>query len=398
MATAPDPSAFCHHDPDLMREPYAFYAEMRSRCPIAHSNALGGFFYSLSHDSTKAVLSGYRQFSSREGVALPAMPSRMLPVDLDPPTQTRFRKVLNRFFSVEEARRYRPTIERIVDGLIDDFIADGHADIAGQLTRPAATGIMLPLIGVPAADRPGLARALDFLSNARTTDADELQKAMGFISECLMTLVVRRRTAGDRPSDYVQFLLDEPIDGHRLSDAEIFQVLLVTLFGALDTTHATLNMALLHLAREPADKARLLLGAVDWANAIEEFVRFASPIQFLRRTVVEPTELYGVAMPAGVPVLAGIGAGNRDPQVFAEPDRCLLSRDTVNHLGFGAGAHVCLGRNFARVIIEVVLRAVLTRLPDFTVAADFEPEFTVGEGRRMKVLPMQFTPGQRMAA
>ena len=398
MTSSHDPSSFCHHDPDQMREPYALYAEMRSRCPIAHSDALGGFFYSLSHESTKTVLSAYRQFSSSEGVALPAMPSRMLPVDLDPPTQTRYRKVLNRFFSVEEALRHRPTIERVIDGLIDDFVAEGSADIAGQLTRPAATGIMLPLIGVPAADRPALARALDFLSNARTTDADELQRTMAFISECLMTLVVKRRAAVKEQQDYVQFLLDEPIDGHMLSDAEIFQVLLVTLFGALDTTHATLNMALLHLAREPADKQRLLSGEINWANAIEEFVRFASPIQFLRRTLVEPTALYGVDMPAGVPILAGIGAGNRDPEVFPEPDRCLLSRDTASHLGFGSGAHVCLGRNFARVIIEVMLKAVLARLPDFTVAPDFEPEFTVGEGRRMKTLPMVFTPGHRMAA
>jgi cytochrome P450 len=386
---------FSHHDPDRMADPYAFYAEARSRCPVGHSDDLGGFFFSLSHAATKEVLSSYRQFTSREGVALPAMPSRLLPVDLDPPLQTRFRKVLNRFFSVEAAQAYRPTIEHVVNALIDSFIADGTADIAGQLTRPAATGIMLPLIGVPVAERAGLTEALDFLSNARTTDATELEKTMGFISQCLMTLVTSRRESPGDDADYVQFLLDEPIDGKLLTDAEVFQVLLVTLFGALDTTHATLNMTLLHLAREPGDKQQLISGEIEWPGAIEEFVRFASPIQFLRRTVTEPIDFYDVSLPAGAPILAGIGAGNRDPQVFAEPDRCILARDAREHLGFGSGAHVCLGRNFARTIIDVVLKTVLARLPDFSVAPDFVPEFTSGEGRRMKKLPMRFTPGRR---
>lgn len=398
MAGDCETPGFSHHDAGQMRDPYRFYADVRARCPVAHSDALGGFFFSVSHASSKQVLSSYREFTSREGVALPAMPSRMLPVDLDPPQQTKFRKVLNRFFSIERARLYRPTIEHVVDALIDDFIGDGAADIAAQLTRPAATGIMLPLIGVPIAERAALTSALDFLSNARTTDVDELQRTMGFISECLMSLVTRRRQAPGGDADYVRFLLDEPIDGQSLTNEEVFQVLLVTLFGALDTTHATLNMTLLHLAREPADKERLIAGEIDWANAIEEFVRYASPIQFLRRTVVEPIELHGVALPAGAPILAGIGAGNRDPQVFAEPDRCILTRDARDHLGFGSGAHVCLGRNFARVIMDVVLKTVLARLPDFSVAADFVPEFTSGEGRRMKALPMRFAPGQRMAA
>ena len=169
----------------------------------------------------------------------------------------------------------------------------------------------------------------------------------------------------------------------------------MTLFGALDTTHATLNEAILHLSRHPEDKNRLLAGDVPWATAIEEFVRYPSPIQGLRRTAARDFEFDGVSLHAGDPILAFNAAGNRDPEQFPEPDKCILSRDARNHLGFGSGAHVCLGRNFARVIIEVVLKTVLTRLPDFAVPADFVPSYTAGEGRRMKALPLTFSPGAR---
>jgi cytochrome P450 len=213
----------------------------------------------------------------------------------------------------------------------------------------------------------------------------------------LMALASSRRKAGGEHDDYIHLLLNEPIGGQSLSDEDICKVLLVTLFGALDTTHATLNESILHLSRHPEDKARLGSGEVAWATAIEEFVRYASPIQGMRRTATRAFEFGGVALKPGDPVIALNAAANRDPERFPEPDRCILTRDARDHLGFGAGAHVCLGRNFARVIIQVVLGTLLARLPDFAVPDDFTPTYTAGEGRRMKSLALVFSPGPRLA-
>jgi cytochrome P450 len=397
VSDSEDMSSFCHHDAERMQDPFAFYAHARSRCPVARSDELDGFYYTLDHASAKQVLSDYSHFTSTQGVALPAMPSKMLPVDLDPPRQTRFRKTLNRFFSVEAAEQRRDAVQGVVDDLVDAFIADGQADLAAQLTRPTVTHFMLPLIGVPAEDRARLTREFDFLSNERTTDPEQFDRTVGYINGYLMSLIARRRAEAGPQDDYIQYLLDEPFEGQMLDDQGIFEVLLVTLFGALDTTHAASNTGLLHLGRNPGDKQRLLSGEVAWATAIEEFVRYASPIHFLRRTAKQDIELSGVAVPDDTPILASIGAANRDPARFEEPERCIISRDARDHLGFGAGAHVCLGRNFARVIIQTVLTTVLTRLPDYRVPEDFTPVFTAGEGRRMKSLPVSFTPGLPLA-
>lgn len=398
MPSPDEMASFDHHDSERMQQPFDFYASVRSQCPVAHSDKHGGFYYAVGHESAKKVLSEFTLFTSTEGVALPAMPSRMLPVDLDPPRQTRFRKTLNRFFAVEAAEQYRGQVQDIVDGLIDRFIARGSADFAAELTRPTITLFLLPLIGVPEEDRERLTEEFDFLSNERTSDPDRYDRTVAYISTYLMELIAARRASTDSHDDYIQYLLDELFEGRLLDDQEIFEVLLVSLFGALDTTHAASNTGLLHLGRNPADKERLLSGDVPWLAAIDEFVRYASPIQFLRRTVKADGEFLGTHVEAGVPILAGIGAGNRDPEKFPQPEQCIISRDARDHLGFGAGAHICLGRNFARIIIETVLRAVLTRLPDYRIADDFEPVYTSGEGRRMRSLPANFTPGAALGS
>ena len=386
---------FSHHDVEGMQDPYPLFAEVRSRCPVAHSEQHGGFDFGVTYDGVKRILSDYRYFSSAEGAAIPQGPVMMLPVDIDPPEQTRFRKMLNPHFTSEAAEIARPRIEAIVRDLIDQFIEEGTADAATQLTRPTLSSTILPVLGVPVEDRARLTELLEYMAHYKTLDPDGYNARSAEVGGYLMQLAATRRTAPAQ-DDLVQVLVTEKVGDHALTDEEVFRVLLVALFGGLDTTHAALSEAILHLARHPEDKQRLKSGEIDMAGAIEEFVRFASPIQALRRTVRQPTELEGKPLAVGTKVVALNGAANRDPARFAEPDRCLIDRDARAHLGFGNGAHICLGRNFARVMMDVVLRAMLDRLPDFAVADDFTPEYAVGEARGMKSLPIRFTPGERI--
>jgi cytochrome P450 len=217
------------------------------------------------------------------------------------------------------------------------------------------------------------------------------------MAEYLTGLVARRR--GEAPKDdLVRCLIEQEFDGRRLTDQEGYQVLMLTLFGALDSTASAMSGSLYHLALNPADKARLLSGEVAWAGAIEEFLRITSPIQALRRTVVASTELDGGVLRPGDIVLAVNGAGNRDPDKFAEPDKCLIDRDARDHLAFGSGAHVCIGRHYARVMMRACLETMLRRASDFAVTPDFSPEYTPSEARALKSLNVTFTPGPRLAA
>jgi cytochrome P450 len=381
-----------------MQNPYPFYEEVRGRCPVGHSDRYDGFFFAVSYDAAKQVLSDFQSFSSTEGVALPKMASQLYPVDLDPPLQTKYRRVLNRFFTVEEAKRRSPDFKALIDLRIDAVIERGHADASKEITRPALNGIMLPLIGIPEGDQTRFTAAIDFMSNDRTGDETQFIEVNTYVFTSLVGFAAQRRAGSAKADDVLQLLIDVPIDGRLLDDVDVAKVLLVTLFGALDTTHATLSEALLHLSRTPADKARLGLGDVDWNLAIEEFVRFASPIQGLRRTVTRAMAFGGSQLEPGDPIFGMNGAANRDPAKFSDPDRCVLTRDAREHLGFGSGAHVCLGRHFAREIIRITLSTLLERMPDFAVPKDFTPEYTSGEGRRMKSLPITFTRGAKRSA
>ena len=197
-----------------------------------------------------------------------------------------------------------------------------------------------------------------------------------------------------RRNDLLQCLVEEEFDGRMLTDAEGYQVLLLTLFGALDSTSSAMSGAIFHLGRNPRDKERLMSGEVPWEVAIEEFLRFTTPIQALRRTVRTPTELDGGTVEPGEYVLALNGAANRDPAKFPEPDTCIIDRDARDHMSFGAGGHICIGRHFARVMLDVCLKTVLRRLPDFAIPADFQPDYTSSEARALKTLPITFTPSQ----
>jgi len=385
-------TSFNHHDVELMHDCYAFYAKVRSSgCPLGHSDQLGGFYFPTTYAGVKQVFSDFRNFTSTQGTGLPPQAVALVPVDYDPPKHTKFRRVLNRFFTVDAAEQDRPRVQAIVDGLIDQFIARGSAELAMDFTRPILSQTMLPILGVPIEDQAKIAETLLWMVHYRLVDHEGWLERNGQIAGYLIGLAARRRTSPP-VDDLLQCLIDEEFDGRRLTDEEAFHVLLLTLFGSLDTTHSAISGALFHLARHPQDKQRLLSGEVPWATAIEEFLRFTSPIQFLKRTAVNPVDIDGGHLEPGDAVGALNGAGNHDPERFPEPGRCLIDRDARDHLAFGSGAHVCIGRHFARVMIDVALKSMLRRAPDFTVPEDFVPEYGASEARGLQSLPIVFTP------
>jgi cytochrome P450 len=384
---------FDHHSVEQMQDPYRLFAQIRTGSRVGHSEVYGGFYFPTTYDAIKQVFSDFRTFTSTQGTALPLQPVTMLPIDLDPPQHTHFRKLLNPFFTIEAAARDRPRIEGIVERLIDKFVDRGSAELASELTRPTLAATMLPIIGVPTEDQPMLADALEYLAHYRTVDPAGSVERNVLVATYLTALAAKRRQSPPR-EDLLQSLIENPVGGRLLSDEEIFRVLLLTLFGALDTTHSALSEAIVHLALHGEDRARLIDGAVPWTVAIEEFLRFASPIQVLRRTVVSDVEIDGCPMSKGDVVLALNGAANRDPAHFPNPDACIIDRDPRDHLAFGAGAHICLGRNYARAMMDVVLKALLKRIPDYRLADDFVPEYSAGEARGLRKLPIAFTPGR----
>lgn len=387
---------FDHTAPQQMNDPYAMYEAFRTRCPIGRSEQHGGFFVVSKYETVKKLFEDYSSFSSTDGVGIPPHPYKMYPIDLDPPLQAKFRRILNRRFTPEAVAVKRDEVQRVINALIDDFIESGSADLASQLVRPLLPRIVLPLLGVPSEARQQMSDWIEYMTRGRATDMPGVIKAGEDISMFLGGLVAQRRAAPP-VDDVIGALLEAQIDGRPFSDDEILRTLLIILFGGLDTTSAVMLESLLHLARHPEDRERLRTGGVEWPVAIEEFVRYTSPIQGLRRTAKVETELEGQALKPGDWIFGLHGSANRDEAVFEQASRCLLDRQPNPHVAFGSGAHVCLGRNLARLEVEVLLRTVIERMSDYHVADDFSPEYLVGEARGMKSLPVRFTPAQAAA-
>jgi len=386
---------FSQHDRVLMQRPYDFYDRVReSGCPVARSEKLGGFWYTTNYAAARRVYDDFRTFSSADGTALPKQPLPLYPIDLDPPQQTRMRKLLNPIFLPDAILKYRPRFDAIIGDLLDEIAPKGEAELQEELVRPTLATVIMPFLGVPKADWAMLAHKLDFLTRMRVEDPDTCARYGEELSNYLYEFAARRR--GTPPEDdLMQILIDARIGGEALTDEEIVGIATLVLFGGLDTTSAVVGMALWYLIEHPDERARLLDGEVDFPKALHEFVRYASPIQGLRRTVTRDTELEGCPLKAGDYVMAMNGAANHDPGKFPEPDQVRFDRPIGNehdHLGFGGGAHICIGQHFAKTLMETLIRAVFDRLPDLRIRDDFRPAFAVGESRVLQTLPVSFRP------
>ena len=390
---APDPRHFSMHDSTLMQDPYPYYGELRRQgCPVAHSEELGGFYFTTTYAGTRRVYDDFRTFSSADGTALPKQPLPLYPIDLDPPQQTRMRKILNPLFLPEAVVRYRPRMAEVINGLIDGFAGKGEAELQEELVRPTLATIILPFLGVPMSDREMLAHKLDYLTRRRADDPETCARYGEELGAYLLELIAQRRAAPAQ-DDIMQVLIDARVDGEPLTDTEILGTATLVLFGGLDTTSAALGLALWHLIENPDIARQLLDGEIDFPRALHEYVRYASPIQGLRRTVARDTVLEGCPLRAGDFVMAMNGAANHDPSRFPNPHEVRFDRpigSEHDHLGFGGGAHICLGQHFAKTLMETLIRSVLTRLSGLRIADGFAPEFAVGESRVLKSLPVRF--------
>ena len=390
--------SFSMHDADRMQHPDTFYDEMRSKCPVAHSDELGGFYFVTSYDAARRVYDDFRTYSSADGTALPKQPLPLYPIDLDPPHQTKLRRVLNPLFLPEVIHKYQPRMQVVIDELIDGFIARGEVELQEELIRPMLAIVILPFLGTPLSDRTMLAHKMDYLTRRRADDPETCARYGEEIGAYLLELTAKRRESPPQ-DDIMQVLIDSRINGQPLTDMEIMGIATLVLFGGLDTTSGALGEAMYHLIRTPHDVERLMSGEVPFPRALDEFVRYASPVQGLRRTVTKDTVLEGCPLKAGDFVFSMNGGGNHDPEQFEEPQTIRIDRDLDqhDHLGFGAGAHICLGQHFARTLMETLIRSVFTRLPGIRIVDGFVPAYAVGESRVMKVLPVTFTPGAPLA-
>jgi cytochrome P450 len=377
-------------DPGFVVDPYSVYSELRDRCPVAHTERWGGSWMPTRYEDIQAVAHDTEHFSSRNvGVTGLAGNNPLVapPITADPPFHTASRRILLPAFSPKAIEALEPLTRHIANGLIDDVLArgDGRADAACDYAQHIPVRVIGAMLGVPEEDEPIFTDWAIRVLQIGPTNQEVGRQATREVLEYFRGQVAARRE--ERTGDLVSQLLDAELDGAPLTEKHILGTCFLLLIAGIDTTWSSIGASLWHLATHPDDRARLIMEPGLVPTAIEEFLRAYSPVTMAREVVAE-VEVGGRTLCPGERVLLTFPAGNRDPELFENPDEVLIDRQHNRHTAFGAGIHRCLGSNLARMELRVAIEEWLQRIPSFHLAEGAQVEWNGGQVRGPRSVPV----------
>jgi cytochrome P450 len=309
---------------------------------------------------------------------------------LDPPEHTRLRKLVASAFTVRRVEALRPRVAGIVGELIDAMLGRPQpADLVTGFSLPLPTQVICEMLGVPAADLERFHAWSDVIIGDWQRDTDEIMTALAELYGYFGALIEIRRA---RPADdLMSALIAARDDADRLSEEELTAMCCALLIAGHETTASAINMSLLLLCDHPGEMAKLRADPGLIPGAVEELLRCGRlgslpPARVTREDVA----IGGVVIPAGDQVITLIGAANKDPSVFSDPDRFDVTRGAAGHLSFGAGVHHCLGAQLARVELQEAFRGLIGRLPGLRLAVpaselEFKPGMVIHSLRELPV-------------
>jgi cytochrome P450 len=407
----PDLEYFQQHyslrDPHLADHMWQVVEHMRDRCPVAHSDARTdsggagrGMWVLTKYEDVLTVLQDWQTFSSdyrrlEEAETYSAGVGDTPPISTDPPRQSDFRRLLNPYLSPQAMAAHEPQVREIVTELIDDFIEDGHCDLAGQFAYLLPPRMLYRvLFGIESEDQ--LQRTLAY--NKKMTEADNpIERAqaatawMKWVDE-----LIDMRRASPRRADVIDALLHGSVEGRPLTREEVSGAVRLLILGGFFTTNDAIGSAMTLLIDNPDLQVRLRQDPGLIPKIFDETLRLEPPVVSLFRVCTRDVELRGQQLKKGDAVLVHFGAANHDPDEFDNPDALLFGRTPNRHLAFGGGPHRCIGSNVARLNLRVVFEEILARLHDIRIAEGESPRYAPPNfSRGPEYLPISFTPGQR---
>lgn len=381
-------------------DPYPAYAALRADAPVTQVPMPDGPVWMISrHVDVRAALADPRlskdwrfTLPPESRSEHPATPIPMM-ILMDPPEHTRLRKLVSRSFTLRRTEDLRPRVEQIANDLLDALPADGTVDIMASYAFLLPVQVICELLGVPADDRD------DFASWSRTmvdeSSPDDTMAAMGKLNGYLASLIEAKRA--DPDDALISALIEVAEDGDRLSQEELVAMAMMLLIAGHETTVNLIGNGLLALLTHPDQLARLRAEPTLISSAVEEFLRFDSPVYNTPvRFAAEDVEIDGVTVPAGAVVVLALGGANRDGDRFDDGDALRIDRaDAAAHLAFGHGLHHCLGAQLARIEGQEAIGILLARRPELALGVE------VGELvrrrstliRGLKELPLILGPG-----
>lgn len=387
--------------PEFVADPYPTYHRLRAEDPVHHS-ALG-FWVLTRYADVIAMLRDPRLVkepiaafvAARFGMAVPpGLGLSML--DRDPPDHTRLRGLVSKAFTPKALEALRPHIRQIVDGLLAKVEGKGEMDLIEEFAYPLPVRVICEMLGVPVADHErfkgwglDIARGLDAIM--LPPDSEVARRSMAgrhALAGYFRELIAERRAAPRE--DMLSALIAAEEAGDKLNEDELLATCLLLLVAGHETTVNLIGNGSLALLRHPAELRRLRENPGLIGSAVEELLRYDGPVQRTARIPGEDVTIGGVTIPKGEMVMPFLGAADRDPAQFPDPDRLDITRADNRHIAFGMGIHFCLGAPLARMEGQIAINAMLERLPKLALATD-RPEYRESLTLRgLKALPVSF--------
>jgi len=316
---------------------------------------------------------------------------------LDPPAHTRLRRLVNDAFRPRVMQGLRPRIQAFADLLLDPVQGKERMDLIADFAYPLTVLVGATMLGLPFQDLGRLAQwgdAFSMLAGPELVSSElrqEAERAMLELTEYFRDVLAQRRK---RPGeDAISALIGGDAPGDRLSDDELTSACLMILLGGHRNLRNLMGIALLTLLRHPEQAAALQAEPALMPTAVEELLRYDFIEQGLTRVALDEVEIGGKTIQRGQMVLLLLGAANRDPVFYHEPDQLELRRRDNRHIAFGAGAHVCPGASLSRMVLEIAIATVLRRLPGLRLMVEAPPREERLGGRGLTALPVMFSPG-----
>ncbi|MGA7420244.1 MAG: cytochrome P450 [Acidimicrobiales bacterium] len=404
---------FDHQSLAWLAERHSHNAELRQQCPVVWNQHYGGFWFVTGYDEVSAVARDSETFTPRfeesasDGlryIGIMGIPrgEGMPPIGIAEAEGDRhaaLRRTINPFMLPPAVAEDRPFLERTASWFLDLKIADGQMDMVHDFTNPVPALWTMRMLDLPL---QGWERFADYFhaSAAYGQETDEYKRAVSHTPEMVaeVTEIIEERRA--RPGDdLLSRLAAMEVRGDTLGNDDLIAVIWNLIGGGLDTTTSLTSLALIHLAEHPDLRKRLVADPNLLLPACEEFLRWTSINETLTRTCTKDTELGGQEVKRGDFVMMSWLGANFDPSVFDRPDDVDIDRSPNPHLAFGVGAHRCIGLHVARTLFDVMLREILTRIPEYRVDLEAtqyyqgNPELT-GAVR----MPVTFAPGLPVGA
>jgi len=391
---APAEDPFAAMDPEMAANPQPLFHMLRQELAVLDLDESKAV---LRRSDVEEVLRHPEIFSSNADAVDLQNIRPLIPLQIDPPEHKKFRKLLDPLFAPRKVAVLEPALTDAVNELIDRFVDRGEVDFSKEFSTLFPTRVFLNLLGLPEEDLPRFLALKDGIIRPQAAadgvfgspDSLAHQKATSEAIYATFDEILDQREA-ERQDDLLSHFIDAEVDGERLTREDILDICFLFLIAGLDTVTASLDCIFAYLAQHPEQRREIVEDPSRIPAAIEELLRWETPVMAVVRVALEDTEIGGCPVAKDNMVIALLSSANTDEADLADADQVRFDRDANRHLTFGGGVHRCLGSHLARLELRVALREWHRRIPEYQVAEGHELVYTPGI-RSIEHFPLTFT-------